>query len=185
MWLDRSVPKVWTIEGFLSPARCQALIEQALARGCAPAPITTMRGPVMNTDIRNNTRVMWDDLPLVAELFEALRPHMPARVDAWELLSLNERWRVYRYEPGQRFALHRDGSFLRSPSEQSLFTFMVYLNEGFEGGETTFPYEDRVIVPATGRALLFQHQLLHEGTEVRRGEKFVLRTDVMYRLAKP
>jgi hypothetical protein len=30
-------------------------------------------------------------------------------------------------------------------------------------------------------ALLFQHQLLHEGSEVTSGVKYVVRSDVMYR----
>ena len=62
-------------------------------------------------------------------------------------------------------------------------TLVFYLNDGFEGGETDFPELERQIAPARGRALLFQHRILHEATEVRRGEKLVLRTDVLYRPA--
>ena len=69
----------------------------------------------------------------------------------------NERLRCYRYAPGQRFAPHHDGSFFRSDDERSLLTFMIYLNEGFEGGETALLDLERVIVPRTGMALLFQH----------------------------
>jgi hypothetical protein len=55
----------------------------------------------------------------------------------------------------------------------------LLLNDGFEGGETSF--EDATIVPATGKALFFVHQLRHKGQPVIRGRKYVLRTDVMYR----
>jgi len=58
---------------------------------------------------------------------------------------------------------------------------MVYLNEGFEGGETLFLQPKTVIVPRTGMALFFQHPILHEGCELTRGVKYVLRSDVMYR----
>lgn len=92
---------------------------------------------------------------------------------------LNERFRIYRYTEGQRFAWHRDGSFRRSTDEESYYTLMVYLNEGFEGGRTEFA-DHAVVEPATGRALVFYHPLLHQGAPVVRGTKYVLRTDVMY-----
>jgi hypothetical protein len=97
------------------------------------------------------------------------------------VVGINERFRCYRYTPGQRFALHADGTFARSREERSLLTFLIYLNQGMSGGETAFPEQGQCIVPQTGMALLFQHPILHEGCAVREGKKYVLRTDVMYR----
>jgi len=57
---------------------------------------------------------------------------------------------------------------------------MVYLNEDFTGGTTAFHDFGVEATPRTGAALLFQHQLLHEGCVVRSGIKYVLRSDVMY-----
>lgn len=76
---------------------------------------------------------------------------------------------------------HFDGAFVRDDHEQSLVSFLVYLNDGFEGGETVFPQIVRTIVPRAGMALLFQHRVLHEGAPVRSGVKYVLRSDLMYR----
>ena len=53
-------------------------------------------------------------------------------------VGLNERFRFYRYTEGEYFNWHGDGSFLRSDGERSLFTAMLYLNDGFEGGTTDF-----------------------------------------------
>jgi len=39
---------------------------------------------------------------------------------------------------------------------------------------------DEAVVPRAGMALLFQHQLLHEGCVMESGVKYVLRSDVMY-----
>jgi len=50
-----------------------------------------------------------------------------------------------------------------------------------EGGDTDFPELEQRIAPRAGRALLFQHRVLHEATAVISGEKLVLRTDVLYR----
>jgi len=99
-----------------------------------------------------------------------------------EFVGVNERLRCYEYQVGQRFAPHSDGIFVRNTAEQSFYTFMVYLNEDFEGGETGFLVEpEKIIKPQTGMGLLFQHPIIHEGCEVKKGVKFVLRTDLMYR----
>ena len=64
---------------------------------------------------------------------------------------------------------------------RSMLTLVFYLNDGFEGGATDFPELRRTIEPRRGRALVFQHRVLHEATVVTRGEKLVLRTDVLFR----
>ena len=108
-------------------------------------------------------------------------------------MGLNERWRFYRYEPGQRFKRHRDGTLalpprvvdgLRLPMGRSLTTLMIYLNEGCVGGETAFFGENGDewvrVRPQTGTALCFPHEIKHEGCVVAEGVKYVLRTDILY-----
>ncbi len=180
--LDLEMPLVWTVPDLLTPEECSTLITRIEAVGCAPAPITTARGFVMRPDIRNNTRATIDDHDLAKTLFERVRRHVPeVMCGGMRAIGANERFRCYRYEPGQRFAPHFDGAFIRDNDDESLLTLMVYLNEGFTGGETRFLDWDRAVVPRTGMALLFQHRLLHEGAAVVAGVKYVLRSDVMYR----
>lgn len=170
--------------GVLSPAECRAHVERAEAVGFAPAPITTRRGPLMAPEIRNNTRVMIDDTEATAALFARMRPLLPAVFFGWHLRGLNERLRWYRYDVGERFNWHYDGSFARSRAERSRLTLMLYLNDGFDGGETMFDLSGgmRVVRPRAGAALIFPHALRHTGAVVTRGRKYVLRTDVMYAL---
>ena len=179
--LDLSHPMLWTVPELLSPAECIAQIARIEAAAPAPAPITTLRGAQMRPDIRNNDRVSFDDPELAADLFTRVRAHVPAELSGMRLCGANERLRCYRYGPGQRFAPHYDGAFVRDEREQSLVSFLVYLNQGFVGGETSFLQIGRTVVPRTGLALLFQHRILHEGAEVREGCKYVLRSDLMYR----
>lgn len=40
------------------------------------------------------------------------------------------------------------------------------------------------VKPERGKALLFYRYLLHEGAPVAAGRKYVLRTDVMYRVGR-
>ena len=172
---------LWTVDDILSADECARYIADVDRQNPTVAPVTTSRGPVMMTDIRNNERIMVDDPATAADLYERIRPHVPAEIFGRRVCGANERLRFYRYQPGQKFALHFDGAFIRNPREQSYLTFIIYLNEGFGGGETAFPDQARIIAPKAGRALLFQHMQLHEGCVVTRGVKYVLRTDVMYR----
>lgn len=179
--LDLTQELIFTVPDVLSGVECQRFIERIEAEQPTPAPITTLQGFVMRPDIRNNTRVMFDDPRLAADLFDRIALRLPTRLRRSRLVGVNERFRCYRYTPGQRFALHYDGSFVRNSQECSLLTFIIYLNEGFSGGQTAFPEQDRCIHPQTGMALFFQHRILHEGCTVTSGAKYVLRSDIMYR----
>lgn len=174
----------FTIPEFLSPAECDAWIALATAGGFEEAPVTTAIGPVHMPEARNNTRVMLDDVARAEALWARLRPYVTAddrRDGLWRPVGLNERLRFYRYTPGQVFRWHRDGAFVRSGRELSRLTFLVYLDDDCGGGETEF--EDAVVTPRRGMALVFTHRLLHQGAVVTRGVKHVLRSDVMFQRA--
>jgi prolyl 4-hydroxylase len=179
--LDLSQPLAFTIDDVLTSAECASLIDRIESLGPSAAPITTSRGFEMRPDIRNNERVMFDDVVLAKDLYDRIAARVPTPLCHMVPVGANERFRCYRYTPGQRFAPHYDGAFARNERERSLLTYIVYLNEGFEGGETGFLDFDVTAVPKTGSALLFQHFMLHEGVSVRAGTKYVLRSDVMYR----
>jgi hypothetical protein len=170
--------EIFTVAGFCTAAECEALIRLGESRGFGDAPLTTPMGPVLDRDVRNNSRVMLDDPNLAEAWWQRARDYVPSKLAGQRAVGLNERFRFYRYEPGQAFRWHRDGYFRRPGGERSRLTLMVYLNDDFEGGETRF--EQLVITPRQGLALCFVHQLLHEGSEVHSGRKYVLRTDVIY-----
>jgi predicted 2-oxoglutarate/Fe(II)-dependent dioxygenase YbiX len=169
------------VPAVLSPAECAAELARIEALGPAEAPITTPRGFERRPDLRNNDRVMFDDPALAQRVFAAVRPTLPAAWVGREPCGANERFRGYRYQPGQVFRPHLDGCFQRDATERSELTLMVYLNDDFEGGETAFESPEMVVRPTAGSALLFFHALRHEGREVQRGKKYVLRSDAMYR----
>lgn len=182
--LDLTQPLLWTVPAVLTAAECARCIARIEALGPTPAPISTSRGPVLLPRARSNSRVILDDRRLAAELFDRLVPHLPPQLLRMRVVGVNERFRFYRYQPGQHFALHQDGSFARNAEERSLLTLLIYLNQSgqdFTGGETAFPEQGRCIRPQTGQALLFQHRLLHEGCAVKSGVKYALRSDIMYR----
>lgn len=188
------VPFVRVVHGFLDADACAAIKEHIAALGPAAAPVSMAHGAVMRPDIRNNDRVIFDDVALAAALFERACAFLPATLRGdrgprstgqqgalWQAVGLNERFRGYRYRPGQHFAPHVDGCFARSRDEQSALTFLVYLDDGCAGGETNVLGWGVQVRPRTGSLFVFDHSVLHEGAVVTAGEKTVLRSDVMYR----
>jgi len=179
--------KVIVIHGFLSGEECAALIQRSESLRYEPGTVAD----VVIEEVRNNERVIVDDVSLATDFFRRAEPSLPAVIDGHGLVGFNERWRFYRYGPGQTFKPHRDGSFMRIKSwEESQMTFMIYLNDGMAGGETRFfsdmeqafrqrPYLS--VQPKRGMALAFIHSIWHEGAMVQSGLKYVLRTDVMYK----
>jgi len=180
--LDHSAPLVWTIPDVLSAAECADAIARIEELGPAAAPISTPDGFVMRPDVRNNERVMFDDTELAARLFARIQSAVPADLFGMKACGANERFRCYRYKPGQQFAAHYDGAYERSSRERSMLTLIIYLNEDFTGGRTAFLDFGLEAIPKTGTALVFQHLLLHEGCTVHSGVKYAMRSDVMYRL---
>jgi hypothetical protein len=89
------------------------------------------------------------------------------------------------------------------PRNAAAFSLLLYLNDGFEGGATTFfaddpergatPLCERDRLLPCGAVLVFPHGahpgchpgLLHEGSLVLTGEKLLIRTDILYTPAPP
>ena len=95
------------------------------------------------------------------------------------LAGLNARFRIYRYTPGLVYRPHIDGAWpgsgmrngqyvydMHDGDRRSRLTFLVYLNEDFDGGCTTFflPNAAREgtmdafpVRPRAGSVLVFPH----------------------------
>ena len=175
--------EVFVVRGFMSDEECASLIAQSEQRGYEAATLSMGDRAMLMTDFRDNARLIVDSPAMAEQYFariEGLLPDLGGR----RALGLNERFRFYRYDPGQTFAPHQDYPYERSASEASALTLMVYLSDDFTGGSTDFYHEDETlrlsVKPQRGMALLFRHELLHAGTRVEQGRKYVLRTDVMY-----
>lgn len=180
--VDATKPYILTIRDVLSRAECTELIQRIESLQPEVATINTVSGARVNRDVRNNDRVIFEDQSLADLLFERVRSTAPSEIHGMTLVGANEMFRCYRYKPGMRFAPHADGAFVRNSDEQSFYSFLVYLNDGFEGGATTFITNPEVAIqPETGMALLFQHPIIHEGSVVNSGVKYVARSDLMYR----
>jgi prolyl 4-hydroxylase len=180
--LDMGKPLIFEIPDILNEMECAQWIDRIRSTGTEPAPINTTRGTKIEPQIRNNRRVIFDDHEWANDLFVRVKEHIPQEIHGMILVGINERLRCYEYLPGHRFAPHSDGACFRNEGERSWYTYIIYLNEEFEGGETVFLVEPEVrIKPRTGAGLFFQHPIIHEGAVVTSGIKYAVRTDLMYR----
>ncbi|RCK55392.1 hypothetical protein Cantr_03735 [Candida viswanathii] len=111
-------------------------------------------------------------------------------------VGLNPQLRVYRYKKGHHFNKHYDDSVVcpippyGKKNGRTKWTLLIYLtgDEEFKGGGTIFYPEVRGVPPlnvhpSKGMALLHKHGddcLKHEAEVVESGEKWVLRSDVVF-----
>lgn len=170
-YLFPDAPKVWSQDEVLLEPECLALIERFESD---PHAVVLGGG-----EFRNQDRIAFDDEDLADRVYRRLT--LPAALGPLEPRGCNSHLRMYRYRPGQEFAEHTDHWFQPSGDRLTVLTVVLYLNEGFEGGSTSFKgAELERLLPARGRAGIWQHKVPHSGERVKRGTKYVLRTDVYY-----
>lgn len=180
-------PRIITIERFASAEECAWLIERgrpslqraAVYRGTANAQIANTRTNTETGFTLFNADVM---LSLIRDRMSAVMRASTAFFEVTKLLH---------YEPGEQFGLHADFLQLNTPElvqevqlrGQRAATFLVYLNDGYEGGETDFPRIGFRYKGKLGDALLFSnidaagapdYNTVHAGLPTVRGEKWLL-----------
>lgn len=190
------------IDNFLSEDECRTWIAWGEARGFQEAK---QKQNALYAH-RDNGRIEFRSADHAHLLWLRIRPFVPEAVPTSDgkgkrqALGCSPRIRVYRYNPGQRFGKHIDGS-VDEPDlgGRTHFTVLVYLNGGerdppelrVKGGETIFwkDHDGRRLAlafpPTRGACLFHGHGdecMTHEGAAVEGGVKYVLRTDVVYEL---
>ena len=170
-----------TIDTFLTPVQCQEFIQFAENQGFAPADVDIGTSRSHLSHIRNNTRVDWHNPELAEQWWTQKLTNQSLPVfEGKHACGLSPHFRFYKYEPGQKFNMHKDGR-QQVEGHQTLFTLLVYLNDGYQGGQTLFRQDNLAVSAETGKALIFEHHLWHQGVKLESGVKYVLRTDVVYK----
>ena len=107
----------------------------------------------------------------------------------WTPVGLNAVFRSLCYGPGDSGRPHRDSHFVPEVNDArhgrvtSFQSLLLYLDAPDEGGESYFPLPGvgrAKIAPLPGRALVFDHGLMHGGADLKQGAKHLIRTDVVY-----
>lgn len=137
---------------------------------------------------RNNDRLVEDNPSLSSMLFEKLKDIIIFKKEIkGKVTGINERIRFCKYQKGQLFSRHQDGIYYPDNLSESKYTFLLYLNgsECFDGGNTEFytskteEYPIKTILPKKGKLVVFDHKLWHKGALVTKGDKYILRSDII------
>lgn len=179
-------PRVMTFESFLSPAACAWIMDRARPSLEAARVKNAEAGGVNVHAIRTNTGMGFSliDTDLVIQLVQA---RIAAAIGV--PVSHQEPVNVLHYTPGQEYRPHYDfidpgvAHFARELQSvgQRTVTFLIYLNDDYEGGATAFPRLDWSFKGKTGDALAFWNvtdgnpdaRTLHAGTPTTNGAKWL------------
>jgi prolyl 4-hydroxylase len=157
---------------------------------------------------RGNLRLITNDQALATLTWQRMQhvcpPTLVFKGVEWVATGLNPHWRLSKYYSGDVFKEHCDSAFIQSDDIRSFYTVNIYLNDTFSLGGTRFfreptelesaaneGCESRIrarVQPRPGLALIFAQPGLkfygHDGERVEGGEKYLIRSDVMYKRAQ-
>ena len=193
MTVNYFIPKIqdiFTVSAVFSPEECAALINAAEGYGFGETEYPK--------SYRGNLRLITFDNSLAEVVWNRIQSVVPPSVSesgrTFKAVGLNPCWRLAKYFPGDQFGSHVDAYFEDDKTgHKSMFTVNIYMNGGFEGGNTTFfigghgassAITSYDVVPESGLCLIFRQppakSYLHKGQTVTGGEKYLFRSDVMY-----
>jgi prolyl 4-hydroxylase len=171
------VPRVSVFRDAFSPDEC-AHLAQAVGDIISPSVVVD---PATGRQIQNPIRT--SDGAVIGPTRESLPVSaINRRIAAMAEIDVRqgEPLQILRYAPGQQYRLHSDA--LPGTGNQRVATAIIYLNDGFGGGETDFPDLGIRVVPNAGDMLLFDNVLSdgrpdprvrHAGLPVSKGLKWI------------
>lgn len=183
-----AAPRISMAHGLLPASACDWLIARARGR-VKRALVFDAAAAGAKLDVQRSNSA-WElelaDLDLVVLLTRArIAATLSVPVGALEPVQ------ILHYAPGQQFGRHHDYLDPAQPGHaadiarrgQRMATALVYLNTGYEGGQTDFPMAGLKFRGEPGDALLFANVAadgqpdplsLHAGLPTTRGEKWLL-----------
>jgi prolyl 4-hydroxylase len=185
--LIRSAPRIHIVEGFVSPAVCDWLIDRARGHLSRATIYDKATGGTTEDGRRTNSQCDLD-LEVGGAFTFVLRARISAvtgRPDAAMEIA-----KVLHYAAGETFAVHFDYLNPDEPAYaaqlanrgQRTDTFLIYLNDDFTGGETHFPKIELSHRGAKGDAIWFRNvdsagkpdeDTIHAGLPPDTGEKWL------------
>ncbi len=180
-------PNLSLVPGFASPAECAWLMERAARRLKRARIYDATNHAGAENEGRNNSDANFPFLDL--DLVILILQQRMARLTPIPLFGTDAPT-VLHYVPGQRFEAHFDYLTPATPSMaedlarcgQRITTFLIYLNEDFEGGETDFPDAGLRVRGKAGEGVFWSNvkpdgevdpMTRHVGLGPTRGEKWV------------
>jgi prolyl 4-hydroxylase len=170
-------PEVLLFPALFTPAECAYLIDVAKPLLRPSVVVDPHTGRQVPNPIRTSSAAAFpfvDENPAIHALNRRLAAASRTDVRAGEPLQ------VLRYAPGEEYRQHSDALPHVAPDQQRVLTFLVYLDEDYEGGETAFAALGMQVRGRLGDGLLFRNaspngtpdpRSVHAGLPVTRGVK--------------
>lgn len=178
-----SSPEIVLFSNFLTNEECDLLILNSENRLSEATVVDTVNGGTIVHPARtsNNAYFQVAENPLIASIEERIAALINIPIRNGEGLQ------VLNYPVGREYKSHFDFFSSNATSHlqmggQRIATFIMYLNDVEEGGETTFPDLKLKIAPKKGNALFFSYlndeeqtdlRTLHAGNPVLVGNKWI------------
>ena len=172
VYLLPTYPKPVVIENFLSEKECIHIKQEAKSK--LQASTVDMDRRVDEQIRKSETAWLSTEDPIIRSVVERCVSRTDRPIENCEQLQ------VLRYKEGGHYNPHQDVFY--QDKNKRLYTFIIALNDEYEGGETAFPVINENYKLKAGDALFF-HTLdnygldtsdaLHGGQPVKSGEKWV------------
>ena len=170
-------PDAVMFRSLFTPHECDFLIECAMPVLQPSKVIDPHTGELVPNPVRTSDAA---GFPLMAErpAIHALNRRLAAA--SGTQVGQGEPLQILRYRPGQEYRPHFDA--IANADNQRILTFLVYLNEDYEGGETCFLSTGIKVKGRRGDGLLFRNadsagrpdpSSQHAGLAVSAGEKLL------------
>ena len=145
-------PEVHLFQGLFTAAECDFLIDAARPRLGPSVVVDPSTGQQVPNPVRTSEAAAF---PLAAEspAIHALCRRLAAASNTE--VGQGEPLQVLRYSAGQEYKPHFDA--IDRADNQRILTFLVYLNDDFEGGETEFLATGLKVKGRKGDGLLFRN----------------------------
>ena len=168
---------IYVIDDFLTQSTCSQIIHE-LEKTLKPSTLTR--------DLANDPYFRTSSTGIFFK--SKTQDYVNKKMIDFMSIEHHETPQIQHYSISQEFKPHWDAfdpKFDKSyySKGQRSWTFMIYLNDLQEGGETYFPKLNATVTPKTGKAILWYNlnadgdldrDTLHQGKPIVKGEKYVV-----------
>ena len=160
-------------------ATCKRMVKSVNDQnGWSPATIGEQSGGSYRSTVRSEYRAAYAYTPPIES---NIRKQFDQKIRTVISPLVRQTWRrdfkrhedthLVRYLPGGFYVSHADAGL---DLTDRYFTVLCYLNDGFTGGQTSFPTLRYSFTPQIGKAIVFPATYVHRAEPVLKGRKYVL-----------
>ena len=179
-------PNVALIQDLLTEQECEKLISLSAGKVTRSSVVDRATGGDQISAVRTSAGTHFErgENAIVARIEQRIAALTGLPIENGEPLQ------ILYYKPGNEYLAHHDYFDPTDPGSaevmraggQRIATFVIYLNNVTEGGETRFPELSLDVKPRRGSALYFEYlnaageldaRCLHAGVPVVQGEKWI------------